>query len=260
MKGFDRLRARLVDASLVALLLAASTSAQTTRHGTDVPTWGIRLEGGAFWQSRNDVQIPGDTGTRFDLLDLVGGGASGFGRVHVDWQATRRHGLRLVYAPVRASGTGELTRGVDFDGVSFPAGPTRGEYRFDTYRLTWRYLFWDASSWRWNAGLTGLVRDAAIRLEQPGLSAAKSNTGFVPLLHLDGSWAFAPGWDTNLDLDFAAASQGRAVDLLFEVGHRFDERWRGSLGYRTIEGGADNSEVYGFAWLHAVTFALTYGF
>ena len=30
----------------------------------------ISLEAGAVWQERNDVQIPGDTGTRFSLAEL----------------------------------------------------------------------------------------------------------------------------------------------------------------------------------------------
>jgi len=246
-------------------LLAASHPAQqppgsAEDEAWEASRWSLRLEGGAFWMARNDVQVPGDSGTRFDMLDVVGTDASAFGRVHLDWRVSRRHALRLVYAPVRASGTGLLTQPVDFDGVSFPAGSTYGRYRFDTYRLTWRYLFRETPSWRFHAGLTGLVRDAALTLEQPGLSARKANTGFVPLIHLDGRWDFAPRWDATGDLDFAAASQGRAIDLSLEVGYRFTDRWRSSLGYRTIEGGADNDEVFSFAWLSAATLALTYGF
>ena len=36
--------------------------------------FGVEVEGGAFWFSENDVQIPGDSGTRFSLLDLTSKG------------------------------------------------------------------------------------------------------------------------------------------------------------------------------------------
>ena len=45
----------------------------------------IEVEGGAVWQSRNDVQIPNDeTGTRFSLTDVVGHGPWPAGKDRLD--------------------------------------------------------------------------------------------------------------------------------------------------------------------------------
>lgn len=250
---------RAVAGAVALVALASSISAQEPPD-EEAPRWRLRLEGGASWQSRNDVQIPGDTGTRFSLLDLTGGGPFPVGRVALDWDATERHGLRLVYAPVRSDGTGALDQPTSFAGTTFAAGPAHGEYRFDTYRLTWRYRLADGPRWTWRAGLTGLVRDASIELEQGATSAKKTNTGFVPLLHVDGRWRLAPRWDLAFDLDAAAASQGRAIDLLLEAGYDLSDRWRASIGYRAIEGGADNDEVYSFAFVHSAVVSLTASF
>ena len=38
------------------------------------------------------------------------------------------------------------------------------------------------------------------------------------------------------------------------------ERWTVAAGYRTIEGGADNEDVYTFAWLHSVVASVGFRF
>ncbi len=53
---------------------------------------------------------------------------------------------------------------------------------------------------------------------------------------------------------------GRAVDVALTVSHEFDSGWYAAAGYRTLEGGADNDEVYTFAWLHYAQIDLGYRF
>ena len=226
----------------------------------DAHRWRLELEGGALWQSRNDVAVPGDTGTRFSLIDLTGTGASAVGRLSLDWDPWERHGFRFVYAPLSVDGDGDLAGPVDFNGTSFAPGPAYGSYRFDTYRLTWRYRFWESERWTWRAGLTALLRDAEIELRQGGTSSSKSNTGLVPLIHLAGDWRFADRWRLEGIVDGAAASEGRAVDLSLKLGYDVSERLRVAAGYRTIEGGSDGDDVYTFAWLHSAVVSVTWGF
>ena len=259
------LRALLATLAVILVLPGSPLRAQTDsasgapRSVAEHP-WRIELEGGALWQSRNDVQIPGDTGTRFSLIDLSGAGPFPVGRLTVDWDVSERNSLRFVYAPLGLDGSGTLSQPTDFNGTSFAPGPAWASYRFDTYRLTWSYRFWQSERWTWRAGLTGLVRDAEIELRQGSTSSSKSNTGVVPLLHLSGDWRFAERWSLSGVLDGAYASQGRAVDLALKVGYDLSDRWRISGGYRTIEGGSDGTDVYTFAWVHAAVLSVTYGF
>ena len=248
---------RILQALTALSLLATTPFAFGQETAPRRTPWRVRVEGGAFWQSRNDVAVPGDTGTRFSLSDLTGSGPSPIVRLGLDWDVTERNGLRFTYAPIRTDGTGTLGQPTDFNGTTFAPGDATGRYQFDTYRLTWRYRFWHDDRWTWRAGLTGLLRDASIELEQGGISSTKSNTGFVPLLHVDGEWRFAPRWNLVADLDAAAASQGRAIDLLVEAGYDISDTWRVSAGYRGIEGGADNDEVYSFAFIHSAIVAVT---
>ena len=68
-----------------------------------------------------------------------------------------------------------------FAGTTFSSGtPTEGKYKFDTYRVSYRYRFLNKSSWRMHAGGTLLVRDAKIELDQAGQKASDRNLGVPP--------------------------------------------------------------------------------
>ncbi|MFT4843983.1 MAG: hypothetical protein ACI8UD_003602 [Planctomycetota bacterium] len=74
--------------------------------------------------------------------------------------------------------------------------------------------------------------------------------GFVPLLHTAVEWRFADDWRMLLDVDVAWAPQGRATDATLHLRRTLGEHLDLGFGYRTIEGGADNDEVFTFSWLH----------
>jgi len=243
-------------ASWVALVCLAGCSTPPASQ-----PFVVEVEGGVASFARNDVAVPGDTGTRFALDELTGAGPFPVGRLSLLWRSGERHEWRVLYAPLSVSGTDTLSQPVSFAGTDFSAGlPTEGSYRFDSYRLTYRYMVHDGERWDWRVGLTGNVRDAAIELEQDGTSASKTDTGFVPLLHFAGDYALAEAWRLSLDVDGAWAPQGRALDAALKAYWRFSERAELGLGYRTIEGGADNDEVYTFAWVNEAVLSLRFAF
>ncbi len=222
--------------------------------------FSVELEGGAVWQGRNDAAVPGDTGTRLALDELTGSGPFPAGRLRIGWRVAERHELLALVAPFRVAGTGELDGPVEFAGASFQAGDVRARYRFDSYRLTWRYLVFEDPRWRWQAGFTAKLRDAEIRLTQGETSARKTDTGFVPLVHLAGDYRIDGDWRLALDLDGAWAPQGRAVDAALKAYWQVGPRAELGFGYRVLEGGADNDEVFTFALLHQAVVSLRLAF
>ena len=211
----------------------------------------FELEGGPVWQAKNDVRIPGNSGTDFSFKDLTGSGPHAAGRLTVDWNIRQRHGLRLEVAPLRIDGNGQLDQPVSFAGTTFASGtPTEGQYKFDTYRLSYRYLFLNKSSLRLHVGVTLLVRDAKIELEQAGIKASDSNVGVAPLLNFSTAWAFAERWAAIVDFEGLAGGPGRALDLAFKIRYDLSDRWSIGGGYRMLEGGVDNDDVYNFSWFN----------
>jgi hypothetical protein len=255
--------------TLLARSLVLSLALAGSVHGAEAPTerrsdvqgWTLNLESGGVFYSRNKARIPNDTGTRFDLLDLTGDGPEAYARVSATYDFNARHALRLTLAPLESAGTGALEAPVQFQGADFAAGvPTRGEYAFNTYRLTYRWMAHRSEQWDWGLGATLLVRDAKTALQQGVVQRAKNDVGVVPLLHLYGAWHLTERTSLVADFEGAAAPQGRAVDLALSLEHTLPSGWRLFAGYRTLEGGADNDSVYTFAWLHFAVLGLGYRF
>ena len=246
----------VLGAAAAALLGAAPPDAEAQ----DASRFGIALETAAVWSQRNDVRIPPDTGTEFSVVDLIGRGPGGAVRVEATVELNERHGLRFVYAPLRVTGRGAPASPIHFAGEQFAPDPTDAEYQFDSYRFTYRYRVHDGDTWRWNVGFTGFVRDARIALAQAGATAEDTDVGFVPLGHLSGEARLARRWGLRLEVDGAAAPQGRAFDVLATLEYRPAARWTIAGGYRLIEGGADVDTVYTFAWLNAAIARLSVRF
>jgi hypothetical protein len=60
--------------------------------------------------------------------------------------------------------------------------------------------------------------------------------------------------------DVLASSQGRAEDVLLALKYRASDNLGFHIGYRIIEGGSDNDEVYTFSLLNLLAFGATWTF
>ncbi len=246
---------------VVWVLMASLVPGQAQASDSDPSGWTVELETGALWFSRNRARIPSDTGTTFNLRDLTGSDGDPYARLFLGYDFNERHSVRLTLAPVRETGTGTFDRTVLFAGEAFAAGiPTRASYKFNTYRLTYRWMFHRGEDWDLGVGAALLVRDAHIKLRQGDVRAKDDDLGLVPLLHLYGAYHFTDRTSLVLDFEGAAASQGRALDFAVQVRHELPTGWHVYGGYRTLEGGADNSSVYAFAWLHHASVGAGYRF
>jgi hypothetical protein len=261
MNGNHRRSTRRVQTrSALAVMLTCAIAPALSGQETSRPRFELDVEAGAVWQTRNDVQIPNDpSGTRFSLLEPLGNGPWAAGRVSVTWHISARHSIRGLFAPLSLTSTGMVSEPIDFAGKTFSAGPgVRGTYRFNSYRLTYRYRFLARDHLRLWVGLTGKIRDAKIELQRGTLTARDTDLGFVPLLHFAADWQPASRTHVLFDLDGLAGGPGRAFDVALKVGYDLNRYWRLGGGYRTLEGGADVSSVYAFAWLHYGVMALTF--
>ena len=246
---------------MIIFLSVLFTVAGQADAGSDFKPFYLELEAGPVWQSMNDVRIPGDSGTEFSFKDLTGSGPYAAGRFSLGWNIRERHGVRLVAAPLRVTGTGTFDEPVSFAGKTFAAdASTEGKYKFDTYRLRYRYLFLDKNDWRLRAGAALLLRDAEIELEQNGIKASDSNVGVVPLLSFAADWMFADRWTAMFDFEGLAGGPGRAFDVALKLQHDLSDSWYVSGGYRLLEGGADNDTVYNFAWFNFAFLSVGYRF
>lgn len=253
LAGSGRRTTMWARAAVVAAALAASTPAA---RGSGIE---VDVEGVAAWQGRNVVQSPNDaTATRFSLKSLTGSGPAWSGRLQASGRIKDRHEWRVLVAPLSVSGTGVSTAPIRFEGASFAPGQVTADYRFDSWRATWRWRWIDREDLVVKVGATAKVRDASIRLSQGAVSARKANTGFVPLLHGAFERRLGDRWALEGDIDALAGGPGYAVDAGLRVSRELSPGWRVTGGVRWLDGGADNDEVYSFATFTSVTLGVAW--
>ncbi len=214
----------------------------------------IDLEAGAAGTGYNDVRIPGDQGTRFSLKDDLTPKTEFYYRIRTGYTIKNRHTLSLLYAPFETVSTGIVPNDILFEGVTFPANSDlTGTYNFNSYRLTYRYEIVTGPKLEFGLGFTAKIRDARIALASAGLESEKVNVGFVPIINFRMLWKPYEKLGILVEGDALAAPQGRAEDVLVAATYRISDHIGLKAGYRLLEGGADNAEVYNFALFHFAT-------
>jgi hypothetical protein len=223
---------------------------------THAADFKLELESGPAWQSRNNVRIPNDTGDRFDISDFSSGPFLTY-RITGEYTLKDRHVFRAIIAPLQIRESGIFTEPVSFQGETYNTdSPTTVRYKFNSYRLGYRYVVHDTARWNIQLGGTLKMRDAKVRLYQDGKNNRNTDVGFVPLLSGRVSWQASHSFTLVWDIEGLGASQGRAIDSLIGITYHLDPSIDITAGYRTLEGGADNDEVYTFSWIHYAVISL----
>ncbi|MCF8235967.1 MAG: beta-lactamase family protein [Bacteroidales bacterium] len=221
----------------------------------------LDLETGLVFTGYNNVGIPGDGGTRFSLKDDLVPEPTFFYRLSAAYTIKSRHTVLLLYAPLQTKSEGRIPHEVLFEGEVFPENtPLEGTYKFNSYRLTYRYDIVKNPSLEFGLGITAKIRDAKIALSSPGLASEKTNVGFVPLINFRLFWSVGERFGLLLEGDALAAPQGRAEDVLLAASYGLSDHFRIRAGYRILEGGADNEEVYNFSLFNYASAGITYTF
>jgi hypothetical protein len=221
----------------------------------------IDLESGLVFTGYNDVRIPGDNGTLFSLKDDLVSKTAFFYRIRLDYTIKSRHTLSLLYAPLETKSEGSMAQDVLFEGVVFPANTElEGTYKFNSYRLTYRYDFVKKPRIEFGLGFTAKIRDAKIAISSLGSDSEKTNVGFVPIINFRLVWNIDDTFGLLLYGDALAAPQGRAEDVLIATTFKLSDRLGIRAGYRILEGGADNDEVYNFSLFNYASVGITYTF
>jgi len=215
----------------------------------------IDVEGGLAFTGYNDVRIPDVGGTTLSLASDLNQDPARAIRVRVGYVFRDRHSVSFLAAPLTVEGSGRLDEDVRYRDTVFPSGSrVHSSYRFDSYRLTYRYSFVKTDSLELAAGLTGKIRSASISIAGDAGYERRDDLGFVPLVNLGLRWNFAGPFSVLVDADALASPYGRAEDVLVALEYDHGERAAFRAGYRILEGGSDGGGgVYTFALFHYAT-------
>lgn len=221
--------------------------------------FSIYAETGAAFTGYNDARIPGDLDedNTFSFVDDLESPVVQSFRLNAHYKITPRHQVSLLYSPLSIRPEGTFDRDILYQGETFNAGEQiEALYRFDSYRLQYRYLFKNQNMILRSLGLSLKLRDAEIYLKSGDKKATKTDTGLVPLISFKLGYDFSPRVALNLDGEALASKFGRAEDILASIDYKLSDRFTIKGGYRLLEGGSDIDEVYTFALLHYAVLGL----
>lgn len=219
----------------------------------------VNLETGAVFNGYNDVRIPGDNGTLFSLTDDLESQNGMFFRLKASYVLNKRHTFSILYAPLETKSKGTVANDILYEGTTFSANTQlSAKYKFNSYRLTYRYDFIQTPKVEFGLGLTAKIRDARILISSAQTSSQKTNVGFVPIINFRFLWNIDDKLGLLFEGDALAAPQGRAEDVMLAVTYKVSDRLNVQTGYRLLEGGADNDEVYNFSSFHYLSLGFSY--
>ncbi|MBG09058.1 MAG: hypothetical protein CME68_09895 [Halobacteriovoraceae bacterium] len=220
----------------------------------------LELEVGKVKLLKNKIKIPGDTGTLFDTTE-VSPTEDYFYRLNLYWPLQGKSSLRFLYAPLEINQSGKFSNDIAFDGETFSKSNTTSVlYKFNSYRVTYRYQLMDGPILKTYVGFTGKVRDAESKLSQTGVSKSYTNVGFVPLIYLRADWMPLNWLTFILEMDALGASQGRAIEGAFKTRLSMNDSLGLSLAHRVLEGGADNNKLYTWSLISFTFLSLDWTF
>jgi hypothetical protein len=223
--------------------------------------FGLDIESGYVTTGYNDIRIPGDGGTFFSLSEELKAIDKVFLRLRLNYKPGVRHTISLLYAPLTVLSDGSIGKDIIYEGITFPAdSPIEASYKFNSYRITYRYDIVQKPKIDFGLGFTAKIRDAKIDLTSGELYSEKVNVGFVPIINFSLHYKPYEKLGLLFEGDALAAPQGRAEDVSLTATYKVSDHFLLRAGYRILEGGADNDEVYTFSLFHYGAVGLTVAF
>jgi|TARA_B110000046_G_scaffold165255_1_gene181414 hypothetical protein len=239
--------------SICVLILTLSLNKSITAQAI------IDLETGPVLTGYNDIRIPSDLGTLFSLKDDLKAKTRIFYRLRASYTVQSRHTISLLYAPLEIKSAGRVPHKISFNGVLFDADTELNSiYKFNSYRLTYRYHLITRTKIVLGVGFTAKIRDANIHLYSTKQTTERTSIGFVPIINFNLWWKINDPWGLILNGDALIAPQGRAEDIQLAVTYQYADHLSFRMGYRMLEGGTESNSAYGFVLFHYASVGFSY--
>ncbi|MDG1106782.1 MAG: hypothetical protein P8N26_11545 [Cyclobacteriaceae bacterium] len=219
----------------------------------------VDVETGSVITGYNDIRVPGDLGTLFSLKDDLKSKTKIFYRLRASYTLQSRHTISLLYAPLEIKSAGRVPDKIFFNGVLFDANTDLNSiYKFNSYRLTYRYHLISQTKIILGLGFTAKIRDANIHLYSTKQTTERTSKGFVPIINFNFEWNINEAWGLLLNSDALVTPKSRAEDIQLAITYQYSDPLNIRVGYRMLEGGTDSNSGYGFALFHYASVGFSY--
>ncbi len=226
--------------------------------------WHAELETGLAFNSDNVFRFSNGENSNADRLNVteeLEKPQVWFYRIRAGYTINNRHTLSALYAPLSFEYNGSFSQAYRIGDELFPANnPLTARYRFNSYRLTYRYEWINSGRWHFGLGVSGKIRDARIAVQNGTQISETTDLGFVPLINFKLQYFSNTPISVLLHGDALVGTQGRAEDVFLGILYRIDPGLDIKLGYRILEGGADVDQVYTFSLIQYLSVGIRASF
>ena len=199
----------------------------------------------------NSVRIPSKGGTRIDIANDLKTQTTFTFRVRGTYTIHDRHVISALVAPLTIKSSGKLEEDVRYSKRTYPEGAAVDvTYKFNSYRLTYRYNFISTEKLIFGAGLTAKVREANITFRNAEGSSDYPDLGVVPLVNFFLHWKPTTMFGLLVEGDALGTNKGRAEDIFAGATVNLSKYFALKGGYRLLEGGANVTDNYNFTWVN----------
>jgi hypothetical protein len=165
----------------------------------------------------------------------------------------RKNSFRLLVAPLTVNGAGIIDPNsaatINYDNIIWNANQLINyEYKFNSYRATYRRTIFDNDKFTFMIGFTAKIRDARILINQNGLVSNDVNVGFVPLLYFNFEYRPIDKLTLGIEGDVTGAPQGSAVDVDVFARYRVHKHVELAAVYRFLFGGVSIATNYNYGF------------
>lgn len=214
----------------------------------------LDTEFGYSFNTKNEVRFPNNDQSNSNFVNVpeeFGTGNTPFIRLRAGYTLKNKHTISALYAPLTFESSGAFNSPIKFgESIYRPNEITTVYYKFNSYRLTYRYLLVDRDKVKFGLGLTGKIRDARIGFSANNKSDETTDLGFVPLINFRLDLYPKDKLIFTLNGDALVGPVGRAEDIFAGFEYSIFKTTSIKAGYRVLEGGADVNQVYNFSLIH----------
>jgi membrane-associated phospholipid phosphatase len=241
---------------------AENTGSKTKRSSYKSPKSRYNFLFGPAFLEKNEITVPSDTGTTFDLANFEKiNDPLSTAAIDFEFYINDRNEASLYFSPFESRDRGSFANPVSFAGQIFPANTEIwSDWLLYDLRARWLYNLTPASSWDVKLGAALSYQHIEIGLESASgsLSAEVKDDVFLPFLITKVSYQINPKFSVGVEAEGIYLSEDSALETGGFLNYRVSERWDFTAGYRYYARDIETSEIKNDVVYHGPYFGVAF--
>ena len=226
---------------------AENTGSKTKPSSYKSPKSRYNFIFGPAYLQKNEVTVPSDTGTTFDLANFekINDPTTTAG-IDFGFYLNDHNEVSLIFFPFESRDRGLFSSPVSFAGQIFPADTQiDSDWLLYDLRARWLYNLTPASPWdvKLGAALSYQYIETSLSTASGSTYAEVTDDVLLPLLSAMVSYKITPKLSVGIEAEGIYLSEDSALETGVFLNYRVSDRWDFTAGYKYYARDIDTSEL-----------------